>query len=321
MQANDFYRGVLFEIECIHKIAAEGSTQPVPTQVKPTVTADLPAQNPAGPVPPAPTNLPSTAPVVNTAPTGNAAPATGEPVVAGVNSAPQTGTQLATEFRSKFPEPLINKLVSDDFQPAIDAAPQGQMLPTLENAYNDYKGGKANENNPFAKAKRDATSYYLLGGFNNKASGGGEIVKYVEGLVPTIKNLPPTEQANFLKTLTQAYPNKLAPAFQQDAKRYIDESADKMSAGDLWNKATGPADPTMDAMGKQFPELKSYATHAALGRAGTLTGDWLKNNWGKLAAGVGGGSLLIALLSKIMGGGEEQTNQPIQRRVNAPQSF
>jgi hypothetical protein len=327
MQNNEFYRGVLFELGCIQKIG-EGTTPPPAIKPAPipaaitTPTAPLASPGPAPMQDPAPALPPPTAPP---------SPAAGAPVVAGVNSAPQsTGMQLANEFKGKFPEQLINTLVTDDFQPALEAAPQGKMVDTFEDAYKNFTGGKPDANNPFTKATMDVSKYYAQ---NSESSGGSALMdglkktyeagEYVKAIVPKFQQLAPTEKASFIKALTEAYPAKLAPAFQQDAKRYIDETTGKMGFGDLWNKATGPTDPNVDAMGQQFPELKDYATNSAIGRAGSLTGDWLKNNWGKLAAGVGGGGLLIALLSQIMGGGEDgsRSNQPVQRRVNAPQSF
>lgn len=321
MQANEFYRGVLFEVRCIQKRA---ETTPASPSIKPPTSGPAPASKPlsAGPAP-APAQAPTITPP----------PAAGAPVIAGVNNAPQvaqqTGVQLANEFRGKFPEPLINKLVTDDFQPAIDQAPPGHMVDTFENAYKDFTGGKVSPSNPFFKATVDAGKYYTENsqstGLSSLLDGGKKTLEagqYIKSIVPKFQQLAPAEKASFIKALTEAYPTKLAPAFQQDAKRYIDETTGKMSMGDLMHKAlSSDKDPTVDAMGQQFPDLKGYAVNSALGRAGTLTGDWLKNNWGKLAAGVGGGSLLISLLYQIMSGGEQQANQPVQRRVNAPQSF
>ena len=88
--------------------------------------------------------------------------------------------------------------------------------------------------------------------------------------------------------------------------------------GKLIDTAGKGSNPYAAAAMKADPGLKSYATNKMLGKGVELAGNFLTQNWGKIAAIAGGSGIAIMLLKQIMGGHEQQKQQQQPQRPQGP---
>jgi len=132
--------------------------------------------------------------------------------------------------------------------------------------------------------------------------------------------LTPEEQPQAVQAISKVNPEftgAVTKAFQSGVDKNM---ANTGSVTDLLgNYLKGSKDPMVNSLMKD-PRLSQYANEKGWDRGTTLAGDWLKNNWGKLALGVGGGGVLLALLYKLLGSNQQSGTTVNNNYYGSPQS-
>lgn len=313
MQKREFNRGILAEIR-LSKSADDkpavipSAPNPVPESIAPSV---------GGTVAPNVTNSPAL-PTQAQAPDAIAGPnITGDNVANPVvSSSPAPFTPNISPNITKILFPQIQKSYAnypvEDWPKHIQQDREALKSPSLS-----YILGSQGRANPFLSTAKS----YMGSNITSPLKAWKELQDASNSLGAFAK--APPDDAMFSEWAKKD-PN--AGKFWEDTThKAVDDKVNSFnSLGDIYDAAThlnenDGKNSFMNAALKD-PKLKSYAINKTMSRGGQLLGGWLKDNWGKLAIGVGGTAALAYIL-KQMSSSNENTNQaPQQARQesNAP---
>ena len=290
MQDNEFYKGVLFELE---KLAAP-STSPTVQPTDTNITA--PASSPST-LPPANASSPSTLPPANA-------------------SAP---TQFIPGNRFRDVKTNISAIFLPKIQQGLQGVPLTQWGSTLNkwiNELNTVQDTLKLKGNPIFNASNE----YLQA---NPSAGLVSNLKDIQTLGKAFEGFDEEDLRQRAADL-RAWGDKdpAAKDFSNSMSRgAVDATINPMGWKDILNTITGKQDPAIQGILEDDSNLKEYATNKVMSHVGELSGKFLTDNWGKIAGVVGGGAALIALLKNLMSDNEEKKQQQQRPIVNAPTFF
>lgn len=285
MPDNDFYKGILVELE---KLGAGASTNALSTASSATPPKAAP---------------PSTTPTPSTQLGGSApGPAAPPPLVPGQRFH-NVSTNLSGAFLPHIQQGF-HSLPPDQWKPAYQQWKDHSQQSYLATHPDEYK------NNPLVQGATEysAKNFDLAHPIDSTA----KIKSDIQGFEDSFNGFGDEDertQASELRAWGKTDPNaqKLYDGITHDA---VNNKVDNMGAGDMWDAMTGQhQDPNMAGILKDDPGLKAYATDRGIGRAGQLAGQFLTNNWSKIALVVGGSAALVAILKTIMGGNQQPAPQ------------
>lgn len=282
MQANDFYRGVLFEIK-------EAAVTPATPSIKPAPSTTPNTQLSNKPTTPFNFNVKLDAPQQKFVGDINANKGTLQPYI---NKGEQYVQGLSSLHDFK-PKELEHTMFNSGVQNVGTSAIQG-----------------------FGKGLTSGTG--VFGGLAGAAKGaydGIQNTSKVRQMYDTFKSYDPEHQMQVINEVAANDPS-LAQFLKSQINRGITEHVQGEDFGgvasDIMKGVAGPdkgSAPSYSDVVMRDQNVKNFAKDALMGRAGQLTGDFLKNNWGKLSAVIGGAGL-VALIYSLMKGRQQEPQQP-----------
>ena len=310
MQGNNFYKGVLFELK---KLAVENNTSSTPPSTQNTTSSTPSFQLFSNTqTSPAAQNI-----VKNFEPI---LPTIGKPLtdITGYISKGTNTTdvmnrangfkQFTGQLRGAYEQGAANVPA---YMPEIAKGPFS-VLQGLQ----AVKQNLGTNTSPYAP---------MIRGIVDDPSALGSIVAHRDELTAGMKGLtqlPPEETAGLLNAGVEATSKAGFPEVGKNVDSLLTQEAEEKGRAfphSLFSNSadsTNPVDPhlksIMDAA-KGTEKYKTIGTNAALSETGKMVGDFLTNNWGKIALAVGGAGALTMLLKNMLGNSENQQSQPQQR--------
>jgi hypothetical protein len=246
-----------------------------------------------------------------TPPTPQITPSAPSPVISGIKAPLLSQTQhTINDFESVYPKV---ESALPNIEKSISSIPDNQLASTTPEQ--------------FKNTVTPSFSQMLAHPINSASLADNQ--GKLNDVFTSFQNLPPEQQAVAINTIGTYHPD-LAKFLSSQIERGAKSSFSNASWSDLGSAAkqglTGDHK-TLSSVMMQDPKIKSLVTNSMLGRAGELSGQWLKNNWQTLASVIGG-TALIGLVYSIMKNtaataqATQQTQQnSLQPRLNAPQSL